>query len=345
MTRNRLLFATILIALLAQETVRSQDLLKLVDSTPKKKEYVTRAFKSTRVIMGQSMEMLGKGVMDVRILHRFGYVNSGIYDFFGWDQGAQMRFGFDFGLSNNFMIGVGRTSLDKEYDVLAKWRPVQQATGPGASPFSILWTADFTVNTSKSDQYFIFPNNIPAFTRVASGGDTTNVANTYGFSERWSLYSGVIIGRKFSEKFTAQLTPEVVLHHNYALRPSSVLDVNYAGTRPEVGNNTIVALGIGARYRLSKHFAFVVDYHHIFSGLADGDGIDYQDPLSVGFDIETGGHVFQLHFSNAIGMTERSVLGATTDKWSKGDFRFGFNLSRVFTIGGKSKNQSGAKKY
>jgi len=59
--------------------------------------------------MGESMEMLPKGVMDVRILHRFGYVNAGIYDFFGWDQGAQMRFGFDFGLSKNLMIGVGRT--------------------------------------------------------------------------------------------------------------------------------------------------------------------------------------------------------------------------------------------
>jgi hypothetical protein len=295
--------------------------------------------------MGQSMEMLPKGVMDVRILHRFGYVNSGINDFFGWDQGAQMRFGFDFGLSKNLMIGVGRTSLDKEYDALIKWRPLQQAKGEGASPVSILVTGDFTINTTKSSEFTIFPNHLPIITTVSpTPGDTLNVTNKYGFDNRWSLYTGVIIGRKFSDKFTLQVTPEVVLHHNYALRPSTLQDVNFAGVRDEVGNNTLVAVGIGARYRLSKRIAFVVDYHHIFSGLPDNDGIDYQDPLSVGFDIETGGHVFQLHFSNAIGMNEKAFLGETIDKWSKGDVRFGFNLSRVFTIGGKKKAQQGDKK-
>jgi len=323
----------------------SQDLLKLVNDSSSKKEYVTRAFKSTRVIMGQSMEMLGKGVMDVRILHRFGYINSGLYDFFGWDQGAQMRFGFDFGLSKNFMIGVGRTSLDKEYDALFKWRPLQQSKGPGSSPVSILLTGDFTVNTTKSEQYFIFPNRLPAFTKVAQGSDTVNMPVTYGFDDRWSFYSGVIIGRKFSENFSLQLTPEVVLHHIYALRPSSALDINYAGQRDQVGTNTIFALGVGARYKLSKRIAFVVDYHHVFSGWNQDDGVDYQDPLSVGFDIETGGHVFQLHFSNAIGMNEKAILGGTTDKWSKGDVRFGFNLSRVFTIGSKAKKEGGDKKY
>jgi hypothetical protein len=59
--------------------------------------------------------------------------------------------------------------------------------------------------------------------------------------------------------------------------------------------------------------------------------------LSLGFDIETGGHVFQLHFTNSTGMTERTFISETTGQWRKGDIHFGFNISRVFTIGKKKK--------
>jgi hypothetical protein len=95
-------------------------------------------------------------------------------------------------------------------------------------------------------------------------------------------------------------------------------------------NNTW-ALGIGARLKLSKRTAFVVDYHPILSGREPGT----KDPLSAGFDIETGGHVFQLHFSNSTGMNEKAFLTGTTSDFWKGDIRFGFNLSRVFQVGKK----------
>ena len=88
------------------------------------------------------------------------------------------------------------------------------------------------------------------------------------------------------------------------------------------------------RFKLSKRVALVADYHYIAHGL---NKEVYKDPLSVGLDIETGGHVFQLHFSNATGMNEKSFIANTTDSWSKGQVRFGFNLSRVFTIS-KKKN-------
>lgn len=132
-----------------------------------------------------------------------------------------------------------------------------------------------------------------------------------------SFYNAIIIGRKFSEQFSLQLTPEMV-HRNL---------VTYTAD-----HNDIYALGIGARYKLSKRIAFVVDYHHIVTGLRRNT---YQDPLAVGFDIETGGHVFQLHFSNSLGMNERAFLTETTDNFGKGAIRFGFNLSRVFTLHSK----------
>jgi hypothetical protein len=268
---------------------QEQDLLKLVnDSADTKKQWSTAAFKSTRVINGQSIELLGKGVLDVRILHRFGLLSDGADELFGLDQ-ASMRMGFDYGLTDNLTIGVGRSTLNKELDAFFKFRPLRQTDG--GLPFSLVWVSGITVHTMK-------------------WADTTR--KNY-FSSRIGYYHEVIIGRKFSNAFSLQLSP-ILVHRNLV-------------TNADDENNTF-ALGIGARLKLTKRTAFVVDYHPILAGREPGT----KDPLSVGFDIETGGHVFQLHFSNSIGMNEKAFLTGTTDDFWKGDIRFGFNLSRVFQV-------------
>ena len=269
---------------------QDQDLLNLVkDSSKTKKEWASGAFKSTRVINGQSMELLGKGVLDVRILHRFGLLNSGAKEFFGLDQ-ASMRMGFDYGITNNLMVGVGRSTLNKELDGFVKFRPLRQAVN-GGLPFSIVLVSGVTVQT------------LP----------WTDTTRKNYFSSRVAYYGELIIGRKFCNAFSLQLSP-ILVHRNLV-------------TNANQENNTI-ALGIGARLKLSKRTAFVVDYHPILSGREPGT----KDPLSMGFDIETGGHVFQLHFSNSNGMNEKAFLTGTTGDFWKGDIRFGFNLSRVFQV-------------
>ncbi len=282
-----LFFLLIASASLAQQP----DLLRQIPADSAVKTYVTNAFKSTRVINGQSMEFLGAGVMDVRILHRFGLVNSGFNNLYGLDE-AQMRLGFDYGLGKSLMIGFGRSTFNKEWDGFIKYRPLWQSDGPRSSPVSIVLVADMTINT------------VPY----------TDTTKEDIFSNRLGYYYGVVVGRKFNQRLSIQLTPEIVYRN---IVPIATDD------------NLVVAAGIGARYKVSKRVAIVVDYHHIFSGLTPGI---YQDPLSVGVDIETGGHVFQLHFSNSQGMTERAFLTQTTDSWGKGEIRFGFNLSRVFTV-------------
>src|SRR6476646_8894751 len=123
-----LLSATLLTVL----TIKAQDtdLLKLVDTASPKKEYVFNAFKSSRVIMSHSMEMLRPGVLDFRILHRFGKVNGGAYEFFGLDGPATVRLGLDYGITGNFTVGIGRSTFNKELDGFLKYRFIQQATGP-----------------------------------------------------------------------------------------------------------------------------------------------------------------------------------------------------------------------
>jgi hypothetical protein len=282
------------LALLLNQLIFAQgDLLSLVEKKDeKKKEYITNAFKSTRVINGHSMEFVGKGVMDVRILHRFGPVNSGFNNLFGLDQ-ANMRFGFDYGVLKSLMVGIGRSNVGKEWDGYIKFRPIWQAEGgTWPWPVSVVIVTGGTITTAP----WADPNRKNFFT------------------SRMAFYNEVIIGRKFSERFSLQVSPLLVHRNIVALATDK---------------NNIYAVGIGARFKLSRRTAFVVDYHYIASGL---DKTVYKDPLSVGFDIETGGHLFQLHFSNATGMNEKAFITNTTNQWGKGEIRFGFNLSRVFTV-------------
>src|SRR5215831_10238983 len=140
---------TLLIALafFSLHVFAQDDLLKLVDSSGKPtKEYVTRAFKSSRVINSHSIEMIPKGNMDFRILHRFGLVNTGGNNLWGLDQ-ANMRFGFDYGLFRDLTVGIGRTNVNKEFDGFLKYRPLLQSKGPHSSPVAIVVIGGMTYTT------------------------------------------------------------------------------------------------------------------------------------------------------------------------------------------------------
>lgn len=283
-----------IIALLLHSKLFAQDedLLKLVSGNEKpKKERIKYAFKSPRVINSHSMEFLNPGTMDFRILHRFGQLDQGYKNFFGLDQ-ASMRMGFDFGILQNLMVGVGRSTYKKELDGFIKFAPIRQSTGPWSSPVTVALVAGMTMN----GQPWADP-------------DRKNF-----FTSRLAYYFQAIIGRKFSEAFTLQVMPTMV-HRNIVPL--------------ETDPNNVYAVGVGGRLKLSKRIAFTWDYSHVIIGMPDSG---YYHPLSVGFDIETGGHVFQLHFSNATGMNERAFITETTGQWGKAEVRFGFNLSRVFQI-------------
>ena len=133
------------------------------------------------------------------------------------------------------------------------------------------------------------------------------------FSSRLSYAYQCMFARKFNQNLSLQLTPSFV-HRNLVLT--------------EATENDFVALGFGGRYKLSKRVSLNAEYFYQF----DRGPEDFTNSLSVGFDIETGGHVFQLHLTNSQGMFERSFIGETIGKWSQGDIYFGFNISRVFSL-------------
>jgi hypothetical protein len=229
--------------------------------------------------------------MDLRINHRFGPVNQGIYEMFGLDQ-ASMRLGFDFGIVKNLMIGVGRTSTSKEYDWYFKYRLMHQKTGSG-TPLSIDILGAMAYKT------------LELGTSInASGSDKTYYT------------AAVLIGSKLNEHTSLQISP-TYNHYNRIIFLTG-------------GNQDMFSIGFLGRQKISKRVSINAEYFLQLNRFNNT-----YDPLSIGVDINTGGHVFQLHFTNSLGMNEHTFIHETNGSWGNGAVRWGFNISRIFNIGRK----------
>lgn len=132
------------------------------------------------------------------------------------------------------------------------------------------------------------------------------------FKNRLGYTVQLLISKKFNKDFSLQLMP-TFFHDNY-------VDIDEQ-------HNSQYAIGFGGRHKLTKRWSLNVDYG---LHLNRASSSPFKNPLSIGFDLETGGHVFQLHFTNAQPMNTNGFLGQGTGDWGTGDIFFGFNLSRVF---------------
>lgn len=291
----------VLLFLSVLHAAHAQDLLDELDKTVKPtKSYSTATFKSTRVINGHSIETISKNHLDFRISHRFGRLNDGAYNFYGLDQ-ATMRMGLEYGLTDKLMVGIGRSTSQKTFDYFAKYKVLRQAKG--GSPISITAFGSVDAISLSTSPQFRFDDNLDRLT-----------------------YTGqLLIARKFGERLSLQLTPTFI-HRNKV----------ESDTEP----NDIMAVGIGGRVKISKRTSLNAEYfYRLPMSLEAGISTNptYYNSLSLGFDIETGGHVFQLHFTNSLGMVERQFIAQTEGNWAKGDVHYGFNISRTFSFDKKKK--------
>lgn len=282
--------------LLIQSSLHAQDidLFKDMDEQNKKEakektDYAAYTFKTTRLTNGHTIENVGKGILDFRINHRFGRVNQGAYNLFGLDN-ASMRMALDYGITDKLMVGIGRSTFEKQFDGFVKYKLLRQSSGKKNMPISLSYVATGILKTLKDPDPTITKN----------------------FTDRLYFAHQLLIARKFNDYTSIQLMPTLV-HYNIVPTANDP--------------NDLFSLGIGARQRISKRVNLTGEYYYQFNQLSG-----YYNSFSVGFDIETGGHVFQLHFTNSTGMTERTFITETTGQWGKGDIHFGFNISRVFTI-------------
>lgn len=254
---------------------------------------VTATFKSTRVVNGHSVETMKKKHLDFRISHRFGRLNSGAYQFFGLDQ-ATMRMGFEYGLTDDLMIGIGRSTSQKVYDFFGKYKLLKQSSGARSIPVSVT---------------------------LFGGLGAATVNKELEFQDKLYYSAQVLIARKFGERLSLQLSPTYLFRN-----------------RPEVTGDEklLLAVGIGGRFKLSKRVSLNGEYFYT-AREKNTLTAPYHDSMSFGVDIETGGHVFQLHFTNSLGMIEKQFIGETTGSWGKGDIHYGFNISRTFSFDKKNK--------
>jgi len=272
-----------------------EDLMDMLEeSTEETINYTSATFKATRIMNGHSIERMPSGQLDFRIHHRFGRLNSGAYEFWGLDQ-ANIHLSFEYGITDWLMVGVGRGTYEKTYDGFLKFSLLRQSTGKRTMPVSLSYLSSMAINSLR------WPDD----------------GNEYYFTSRLSYVHQLLIGRKFNPSFSFQIMPSLV-HRNMV---ATALDPN-----------DIFALGAGGRMKITNRISFNAEYYYVFKPTRDYMSQPVNNPLSIGFDIETGGHVFQLIFTNSVAMIEKGFITETTGKWGEGDIHFGFNISRVFTL-------------
>ncbi|HQQ92906.1 MAG TPA: DUF5777 family beta-barrel protein, partial [Bacteroidia bacterium] len=290
-----------------------EDLLSLVteeDNGPKK---VYATFKTMRIANAQTIETVKKNHLDFRILHRFGNIydatvanpiNNTFQTFFGFDQISDIRFSFDYGLTDNLCIGVGRSKMNKLFDGNLKWRILEQ-------------TSDFSMPVSlafyESVGYSFAPSS-ELYAGVVKDFETNEL-------HRFSYCSQLIIASKLNDWLSLELLP-TYMYRNF-IRES----VNTSNGEKDV--NGFFSLGFGGRVKLTKRFSVIGDYFYNFSPYYHNNP-SVTLPLALGFEIETGGHVFSLLFTNASGIIENNYLPYTTDSCEDGQGKFGFCVSRTF---------------
>ena len=275
-------FLVILGNIFAQDNLES--LLGSVNSD----SLVINTFKSTRIVNNHSVELFSPKKLDLRISHRFGLLNSGFYDLFGLDQ-AKIRIGLEYGLVNNCMVGIGRSTFNKSYDGYLKYVLLKQSKGIKNQPFSLVYLSSFNLNTLRKSQ------------------------SDYPFLGRLSYANQLMIASKISSQFSIQVMPTII-HWNMVENNNQ--------------QNNIFILGAGFRYLITKSVSINSEYFYRFLH----NSSDYYNSFSIGLDIETGGHVFQLHITNSMGMDEASFMTRTYNSWSSGGIHFGFNISREFNL-------------
>lgn len=263
---------------------------------------VTESFSGTRVLSNHSVEMLPHGSLEFIVAHKFGDIagsSGGLQNFYGFDNLADVRIAFEYGLLEKLDIGVGRNKgvgiISGVADGYAKYKILQQKkTG---MPINLVYVSSLI---------------LPYKPAVA---DSSSIASYPKFLNRFTFTNQVLISRKFSDRIVIQANVGYN-HRNYV----DFQDVN-----------GLFFAGIASRLRFTKTFGMLVEYNHVFNRPAS-IAANFQNPLSVGIEILTGGHSFVLNFSNARGLNENIFIPGTTANWLDGQWRFGFSLNRRFKL-------------
>lgn len=285
---------------------------------------VTGTFKSSRLLLSNSNETIHKHDLVFYIEHRFDDIagtNGGIKTFFGFDNTSDVNISFEYGITDRLTVGVGRCKGAPEIDI----------SSVSGNPLYInsvtqLWGASLKYRLLEQTTDDHEPVSVTLFgdavaSTMAASTDTFSDAYFHSLNDRLSYTAQMIIARKFSERFSLALSPTYVRRNFVAFGDM----------------NNLFALGAAARYKYNAHQSIIMQYFIPFRSAASiayyaNQGVQFHDPWGIGWEAETGGHVFQVLFTNATAIYENQFIPSTTRSWAKGQFRWGFNLSRTFVL-------------
>lgn len=273
-------------------------------------DFVYQTFKDSRIVNIQSVETLAKRRLDIRIGHRFGDLageNGGWETFFGLENATDVVIGAEYGFTDNFQAGIfrskgagsmpdGQAGLRQVINGTTKFRVLRQKEG--GAPLTLTLLGVGALSTSK---------------KIENNPDVLRSFDN--FAHRIAYTVQLLAARKFSDQFALQLVPGYT-HRNLV---------------PFEDENGIFSLGVGTRVQINKVFGIIADATFPFSDIRTTDN-GFYPILGIGLEIDTGGHLFQVNFTNATGIMEPDYIPYTTSNWGDGAFRLGFTISRVFNL-------------
>lgn len=318
----KIVFIIFFICTCSASALAQDDLSKLFNDSTGKKERIPiiATFKSPQIINGQSNETVHQHDLLFVVAHRFGDVagtNGGIKNFYGLDNSSDILIAFDYGISDKLSVGIGR----------AKGAP----NGTSTHQKQLFYlNMKYRLLQQTEDNYI--PVSVTVFGNGAASGMkrlelATSDADFQNFSDRLSYTAQLIVTRKFSNKLSLALLPTYV-RRNYV---------------PFMDMNNMLALGIGGRMKISSRMAVIADYFLSFRSQNSKDyflqqkDFHFYNPLGLGLEIETGGHVFNVIFTNSTAILENQFIPSTSTTWTKGEYRWGFSISRTFSLDKKEE--------
>ena len=263
-------------------------------------EKIWDTFDGTRGLSNHSTEMLYKRNMEFRVSHKFGDIagdNGGLQNFYGFDNLADVRIAFEYGITDNINIGLGRNKGVNErtgvVDMFGKMRLLQQEKNGKLVNLTYVSSLAFSYKNASLDS------------------TSSNYYQTA--TDRLIFTNQIIVSRKFSDRLSLQINGGY--HHRNLVAFNDV--------------NGMLFTGGVIRLRFTKTLGIITEYNHVWNRNSE---TGQTNPLSIGFEMLTGGHNFTIVVSNHKGVNENIFLSNTTSDWLKGQWRIGFTINRRFKL-------------
>ena len=268
-------------------------------------EFTPSVFKATRLMNNATTELLYMNTFEFRVQHRFGDTYGGIYTFFGEDDGAATNIGVDWAIVDWWMMGTTRMNFGKTWEFHNRLRLWRQRYDD-SMPMTVVLNTAIDIQTLKQNEF-----------------------HYYG--------AQLLLSRKFTKRFTAQIGPFAIHRPRFEsdIRPNPVAAVTIYGT------------SLASRFLVTKRHSIVVEYSLLFnrSDYNDASNANFEgnyrfeaaeqqpyNSLSIGYNIQSGGHTYQILFSNtrASGLFTH-LIGSNADALKR-HFFMGFNITRLFQL-------------